>query len=441
MASLEDSNSVSADDNSLVEIADGTATGSSKPRAKVDTYSRLHTHAHPRITSENPVFDAFGRTRVSFPNTIFDATFRYDKQPVIWNESVASGGTVTHSADKASVELSVTTTTNSRAIFQSRQYTRYHPGKSQMVLISGNFLNTATNVSKKIGYFDENNGTFFQLSGSILSVVRRTKTSGSVVDNTVNQADWNIDKLDGTGVSGITLDVTKQQIFVIDFQWLGSGRIRYGLDIGGNIIYCHEDNNANSLALPWSQTGDCPVRAEILNSSSTASTMHITCCAVVCENSWGPEGVIRTINNGVTSRTVGGVAGTAVPVLSLRKQTAYVDAPVQIIDYGLFANSSDDFIVSIVYNPILTGASWANVSGVCQRDVSATSFTGGTELYSGYVRGGTTPSTYISEVFHSTASSVIGRDIAGNSDIISVIATAVTASSSAYAFLNYRELV
>jgi hypothetical protein len=434
------SNQTDSEDRALTRIS-----GSSGLLADVDLKpsgkAAVHVFASADQNSANPEFDAFGRARVSSPETIFDTSFRWDKQPITWSESVTSGGTVTHNADKASVDLACTTTTNSEAIFQSRQYMRYHPAKSTLIVISGSFLSTGTNVRKRIGYFDDSNGVFFQLDGTTLSVVRRTKTSGSVVDNTTAQASWNIDPLDGSGGSGITLDVTKQQIFVIDYQWLGSGRIRYGFYIGGRIIYCHEDLTANVLAVPWSQTGDNPVRTEIKNSGSTASSMHITCAAVICENFWSPEGILRTANNGTTARSLTSI-GSTLPVISLRKQSAYINVPVKIMDFGVFGNSSDDFIMSIIYNGSLTGASFANVAGVCQVDTSATAISGGTTLYSEYLRGSSSaPSMKLAEIFHESVNAFLGRDLAGNSDQVTVLVTAVTASSSAMGLINYKEFL
>lgn len=413
---------------------DGTQIGNVSDALKVTPV--------PYTSSSNALLDAFGRTRVSNPETIFSTTFRWDKQPIIWAELVASGGTVTHNANAVSVELACTTTTNSSAVFQSRQYIHYHPGKSQLIMITGNFKSTATNVTKRIGYYDDDNGVFFQLSGTTLSVVRRTKTSGSVVDNTTAQASWNLDTLNGSGASGVTIDVTKQQIFVIDFQWLGSGRIRYGFVFGGKIVYCHEDNSANTLTVPWSQTGDAPVRAEITNAVSTASDMHITCASVICENFWGPDGILRTVNNGSTARTFGLIGSAAVPVISLRKQSAYVNVPVEILDFQGFAATADDFLVTIVFNGTLTGASWANVSGVCQSDVSATSLSGGTNLYSYYLRGGSgAASVAVTDIFQESVSAFLGRDVSGNSDIITVLAMNLTATASFYGVINYKELL
>ena len=49
--------------------------------------------------------DAFGRMRVSNPVTAFESNFQYDLAPLIYEQIVASTGTVTHDA------------TNSLAVF------------------------------------------------------------------------------------------------------------------------------------------------------------------------------------------------------------------------------------------------------------------------------------------------------------------------------------
>lgn len=403
---------------------------------------RLKVDASFSASSSNSQLDAFGRLRVSSPETIFDSSFRWDKQPITWTEQATSGGTATHDPDLASVVLACTTTTDSKMTFQSRQYTRYHPGKSHLIQVTGNFRGADTSVRKRLGYFDDANGVFFELNGSTLQVVRRSSTSGSAVDTATTQSNWNIDKLDGTGASGITLDITKQQIFVIDFQWLGSGRIRYGVMVGGALTYCHEDNNANILTEPWAQTGDAPIRAEIINTDAAAGDMHITCAAVICENFWSPKGLLRTINNGTTARTFGLLGSVLVPVISLRKQSAYVNVPVVFLDAHAFAGSSDDFLISIVYNGTLTGASWTNVSGVCQQDVSATSISGGTTLYSLYLRGSSgSASIAVADIFSRAADGILGRDVAGDSDTVSLVALNLTSTATLYGVINYKELL
>jgi hypothetical protein len=136
----------------------------------------------------------------------------------------------------------------------------------------------------EIGYFDSLNGLFFRQTGTALSVVRRTSTSGSVVDNVVEQANWNLDKLDGTGASGFTLDDTKAQILFIDFQYLGMGRVRMGFDINGIIVYCHEFLNANVLDVPYMQSGTLPIGILLTTTgTSVTKTSYFKCAAVHSE--------------------------------------------------------------------------------------------------------------------------------------------------------------
>lgn len=161
--------------------------------------------------------------------------------------------------------MSVGATTAGVRARQTRMRFNYQPGKGQEVILTGVFGAGQAGITKRIGYFDTNNGLFFQLSGTTLSVVRRTSTSGSPVDNVVTQANWNIDKLDGTGASGVTLDLTKTQIMIIEFEWLGVGRVRYGFDIDGKIIFVHQLFNANNLTEVYISTPNLPVKYEIAN--------------------------------------------------------------------------------------------------------------------------------------------------------------------------------
>lgn len=79
------------------------------------------------------------------------------------------------------------------------------------------------------------------------------------------QSAWNVDKLDGTGASGITVDPTKSQIFVFDFEWLGVGRVRTGLVVDGKIYYFHYFSHANVTNVVYMSTPNLPLRYELEN--------------------------------------------------------------------------------------------------------------------------------------------------------------------------------
>jgi len=83
------------------------------------------------------------------------------------------------------------------------------------------------------------------------------------VDTKYPQSTWNIDKCDGTGPSGYTLDLTKMQMFYMDYSWYGAGFIRWGFrGPTGDVIYCHKviNNNVNTEA--YMRSGNLPARYE-----------------------------------------------------------------------------------------------------------------------------------------------------------------------------------
>lgn len=406
-------------------------------------YANVTASGELYTTFHQAAFDAFGRFRISNPKSVFDATFLIDKQPLLFSEQVAIGGTVTQNSNTANVEMATTTSSGSSSIFQSKQYIKYHPGKSQLILISAFLGIGKTNNRRRFGQFDSDNGYFFQINGETLSVCLRSNTSGSAVDTVIDQSSWNIDKLDGTGPSGITLDISKHNLFIIDYQWLGGGRIRYGFDFGGKVTYCHEILNANILSINYSKSAILPLRFENVNTGATASNTicYITCCCVISEGDYSPEGVLRRTSNQTTTKSVGG-SGTLVPVLSLRKQSAYVNIPVKIQEVECFINSVDDSEFLVLINPTLTGASWSNVDGICQRDVTATALSGGTQIYGSYVRSSSSaPSVKVASEIFQLANAILGSDLAGASDIITIAVRNITSTSTALASITYKELL
>lgn len=425
---------------SLEELESGISTNSNT-QLKVTPYTstgkEIGTAINPINVDLPGYIDTFNRIRVSEPFTRFDFTFQYDERPQIFTSLTASGGTLTYDSNKKAVILNVTTTTNSEVVYQTRQYFKYFPGKSNLLVFTGNFKSAATNVVKQYGQFDANNGYFFELNGSTPYVVLRSSITGSVVDTKIAQASWNIDKLNGTGSSGFTLDWSKQQIFVINYQWLGAGKVFYGFDIDGKIYWCHSISNANVLTTLYSQTAQLPIRAAIKNTSATASTMEMTCGAIISEGGSSPLGRKYTVNSGSTPRSFVAI-GTRIPVLSIRKKLANLPTEIQLINmFGLFS-VNDEFLVEIVKNGTLTNASFADVAGHLQRDVAATAITGGDTIFSNYARGDLV--TSILGEYDDSTNFFLGQLLDGTSETISIVATNLTASANAYVAINYKEV-
>lgn len=428
--------------NRIIGDTDGSLIGNVGD--KIKTHTTLDpASAHPvTLKPTSGLVDAFGRLRVSNPYSIFDNNFPIDKNPLIFTELTANGGTATHDTNKKAVILTATTTTNSSVKFQTRQYFKYHPGKSQLVILTGNFKEYQADVNKYLGQFDDDNGYFFKVDSTV-KVGIRSKVSGSVVDTEIAQANWNLDKLDGTGSSGKTLDITKQQIFIIDYQWLGSGRVRFGFNIDGEVVYCHQFIHANILTTIYTQSADLPVRAEIKNTVSSTSTLEFTCATVIAEGGFHPDAIQRGVSNGSTSRSFS-TPGTQIPILCLRKQSSYIKHVVDVVEAGVFAPSTDDFLIEIYMNPTITGGSWVTtgMAGICEVNRSAASISGGTMVSNFYVRGtAVSGSVAQSGSFKNSKNIVLGCDLAGNSDTIAIVATNLTQTAVCLGYLNYGEWI
>jgi hypothetical protein len=271
--------------------------------------------------------DAFARLRVSNSTTIFDSKQLQDTDGYAWATKITGNATSSFVSNNSCYRL--TTTGNpSSVIRQTKDRHPYQPGKSHLVICTGNLSGSAANVIKRIGYFDQNNGIGFALSGSSFGVFLRTNTSGTPVDTFVSQSAWNLDKYDGTGISGKSINLNKSQIYFIDFAWLGVGRVRYGIFQGGIPTYVHQITNINSLDTVYMKSPNLPVRYEIVNSGSTAQSMLHICSTVISEGGFENTGPIRavanpsgqTLNSGLYSGMIalrlksGSLDGTATPI-------------------------------------------------------------------------------------------------------------------------------
>jgi hypothetical protein len=263
--------------------------------------------------------DSFGRLRVSNPLTLFDSSHRHQDNG-LWATSVANSGTATFNANQGLMDLAVTTTSGSKVYRETLRVFPYQPGKSLLILSTFVFNEAKTNLRQRAGYFDNNNGFFLELSSSTLSFVRRSYVSGSLVETKISQSDWNTDKLDGTGLSGITLDMTKAQILWSDMEWLGVGSVRMGFVIDGVLITCHTFNHANIISSTYITTATLPLRYEIENTGTTgsSSTLKQICGSVISEGGYQLSGDSHSIGTAIATPVSMATAGTVYPIVSLR---------------------------------------------------------------------------------------------------------------------------
>ena len=366
--------------------------------------------------------DAFNRLVVAQPYTIFDSQNRYaaDNQ---FDTSTATGGTTTYLPNESTVQLNVTTTSGSEVVRQSYRVMPYQPGKG-LGLFATFAMNTGkTGLRQRVGYFNTQNGVFFQQNDTTLAFVLRTYTSGAPVDTVVTQANWNGDKLDGTGPTGRNLDVTKTQILAIDFEWLGVGDVRCGFFEDGKFVVCHTFHNDNVLTEVYMTTAILPVRYEIRNTTGTASSsaMKQICSTVYSSGGYEQASIGHVARRSTVFNNIN-TAANFLPVVSIRLASTALGAvviPSQII---FQPTTLQNYEIALIKNPVLTGATWAaTVPGDSnvEFDVAATAIaTAGTIVLNGYIAnsgGGGQASTIPSIGFNWDAQ--IGASLSGVSDI------------------------
>jgi hypothetical protein len=387
--------------------------------------------------------DAFSRLRVTQPQSAFDAQFTYDLQPLVFEALTSgSGATIAHdTTNRCALHTFSSTPTGGISVMQSYEHMRYQPGKSLAVFTTFNFIEATANVVKFAGYSDGSNGIEFQLSGSTKQFVIYSDTGNG--DQTVAQSSWNLDKLDGTGASGLTLDVTKVQILVLDLQALYTGRVRIGFDIGGRIIYAHEFNHANAVATPYIQTANLPIRAGMTCTGTVSTTMLFICSSVVSE---GGHDTTVAYNHSVEG-AVTASGGARTHALSIRPRTTFNSivnrAKVILIEIEVLAGLNP-VLWEIVVGQAITGASWSNVN----TSLSTVESSGGTisgspavVMHAGYVGAG-------AAARETTSNSVSTRypitlDAAGvvrANGTVSVLLTGIGGTSASRVTLNWMEV-
>lgn len=388
--------------------------------------------------------DSFGRQRISNPEMIFNNKQIFDNQSLYWNDVEVSGsGTSTnYSSNTASTTLSVSANTAGKRVRQTYMRFNYQPSKSQLIFMTGVIKKSGggTGIVSRMGLFDDNNGIFLQRNGNTVSFVVRSSTSGSPSDsNSATQANWNIDKMDGSGLSGINLDFSKSQILIIDFEWLGVGSVRVGFVVDGNVFYCHRFNHANLISGVYMSTPNLPIRYEIENSGSgAASSIECVCSAVISEG--GKEDLATNLYISTGHTAITGTKNQNNAILGIRLKSAYAGCTIDIVNLAVLMASADIYEWSIVLNPSIAGTfTYSDVTNSALQyaigNGSTNIASGGTLLAGGY---GNSKSEITGDQLKNLIK--LGSSISGTMDTLVLCIYPLGANNvNCYAGINYRQ--
>lgn len=394
--------------------------------------------------------DAFGRLRVSQPYTLLDAKNIYAKNNFIFDEVTNGSATCTFSAYDSCVDFK-TVNSGDYAIRQTRMRYNYQPGKSMLAMFTGVFA-PETNIIKRVGLFqslsaapyDPSDGIFMEVTSSG-PVFRVVKSQGTYHTHYAPQSAWNVDKFDGTGPSGVTLDFTKAALFVIDYQWLAIGRIRFGFEVNGRLWYAHYNGHMGELTAPYMTYSNQPVRYEIRQTGAGSGLMRQICSTVIIEGGeanvgreYVAEDGLITVQSGVYTPILGMKLNPETPnTANIIRQIDVANTGGNPAHYALFVNPTITG-GTLSFSPIQNNTSMLSAAG--NGGLTVTLGTSGYRLMGGLVgsgQGAQNSPTESQDILSNLARFGVG--IAGDTDTIILAAKGLGGTTTLYGSVNLLE--
>lgn len=311
--------------------------------------------------ADSASLDAFGRLRTSDITTLLDVKHLYDGLPNLVDEKIGSGSTA--SWTQSSIRMA-TTASGGYVVRQTIKSAPYQSGKSQ--LVEGSFSNfqIETNVVKRVGYYtaataspyDGGFDGFFLESNGVSNAITFQLWKGGTQVFSATSSSWLTDEYDAS-----LIDWSKTQLMLVDFQWLGVGRLRFYMVQDGIPRLFHTHAGMNNLTSVYMDNPNKPIRYEIRQSGAGSGSLYMICAGVSMEGSI--NSLYRPIAiNDFTERTLA-TNGTTYAMLGIRLGRGYRGVSGFLDQVDILQTSNDNFLVTIQRSPTISGtASWTSSS-------------------------------------------------------------------------------
>jgi len=391
-------------------------------------------------TDWRPQFSDNNRLKVAPFQTVFFNTFQYGKETDVWDESIVGVATATYNATSSSVVMEVGSTAGSKVVRQTKNVMRYIPGRPATLAFAIRLDTPQVGIRRRFGLFNETDGAYFEDDGGTYSYVIRSSTSGITTETRVTRENWNGEKFDGNGYTGVTADATKQQMISINYEWYGAGSVTFNWLMASETIVSHKFENSNVNDLVWCRSPFLPIRVELENITGVAGTHYLYQGSNSLIQEGEPEklGILESISNPITGTTLTD-ANTFYPVVSLRLKPDQLSAVALLRSLQTATNDNTNVYWRLIENPTLTGASWTDhpdPNSFTQYDTSATATTGGNIVLSGFTISGGSSLVDVDD----KAALQIGRSGIGTiSDIYTIACASPNTNKAALAVLNWIE--
>ena len=404
------------------------------------------TSGIPQYSPSTPAsfgFDAFGRTKISEPYTLFDNQHRYASGDE-FSDITSGTAAVSYLVNESTDLFTIGTASGDKVYRESKKCFPYQPGKALTVMQTFVMAPTKTGLRQRVGYFSRQNGVYLQQSGSTISVVRRTFTSGAIEEEIVNQTSWNVDPMNGLGPSRLHLDLSKAQILFMEFEWLGVGSAKVGFAVNGQFITVHQFNHSNIIDKVYMTTATLPLRYEIENIAATASSsaMKQICASVLSNGGYDRKPEVWSASRNTLFTNIG---TSFVPLAAVRLKTGRMDSVVQIARINIATTSNNLFEFALLRNPTITGGTWVENTPTqdTEYNVTATSLTGGIIVRRGFLAGSNQNNAASDLEIENSFDLQLGRTNSDTpvSDIYCLAIRTISSTGDAVGSIQWHELI
>ena len=227
-------------------------------------------------------------------------------------------GSGTATASNSMAVLQTGAAAASSAKIETIKALRYTPGLGGLVRCTAVFTTGVANSTQIIGVGDSVDGFFFGYNGADFGVLRRQNGT----DNWIPQTSWNVDKFNGTGLSGVTLNPTKGNVYSIEYQWLGFGAISFFIEnpATGFPTLVHIIQYANANTIPSIFNPTLPVMAQVINTTNASNLTLSTSSAMGMVEGNADTNSLVTVNSFSNSKLV---TTTETSVFTLRNNAIF----------------------------------------------------------------------------------------------------------------------
>jgi len=372
--------------------------------------------------------DAFGNLSTSENTARVQLQFPYTINTDQVTTTVTGSGAVTQSSPFAI--CSTTAATNSSARVSSKRNLHYRPGQGGLCMFTAIYTAGVAGSVQEVGLGDDVNGFFFGYNGTSFGINRRSNSG----DNYIPQTDWNKDKMNGTGPSGVTLVPTNGNVYKIQYQWLGFGAINFYIEsqYTGKFVFVHQISYANQNTDTSVRNASLPLSFRALNTSNNTNVVvKVPSIAAFVEGNLTDLGLTNSINNQKAAVT------TQLNILTIRNNATFGGITnrkfVDPVLLSISNTSAADAVFRLVLNATLGGVpAYTDIStttSVVSFDVAGTTVTGGRLVGVFYLNGNT--QTLIDLTLIST--------ILNNLDTFTISATSSGAAIVASAGITWSE--